>query len=77
VGFVDDGLTIKVVSGGADTNLRYWTNELHELEIGHDLPNIIYDLEVSNDYSAVVTGEGGWNGSAGASTTSPFLRKAT
>jgi WD40 repeat protein len=72
VGFVDDGLTIKVVSGGADTNLRYWTNELHELEIGHDLPNIIYDLEVSNDYSAVVTGEGGWNGSADADTLRIF-----
>jgi WD40 repeat protein len=68
VGFATDGAGgAGVVSGGNDSHLRNWTLELSQ-QIDRSLPNIIYDLDVSTDWNLVATGEGGWNGSAGADT---------
>jgi hypothetical protein len=70
VGFVADmEAGTYVVSGGADEHLRYWTLDLNQ-QVDHILPNIPYDLDVATDVagSIVVTGEGGWNGHAGADT---------
>jgi WD40 repeat protein len=67
VGFALAGATERIVSGGEDAQLRYWTPELSQ-EVARQVPNIIYDVDVSADRSLVVSGEGGWNGSAGADT---------
>lgn len=68
VGFAADGAgETRVVSGGEDSHLRSWTLELGQ-QIDRPVPNIIYDLDVSTDWNLVATGEGGWNGSAGAAT---------
>jgi WD40 repeat protein len=68
VGFAADGVgATRVVSGGDDSHLRNWTLELSQ-QVDRSLPNIIYDLDVSADGSLVASGEGGWNGSAGADT---------
>ena len=65
VGFVTDG----IVSGGEDAHLRYWNLELIEqVSQTQTLNHTIYDLEPSVDGSIVVTGEGGWNGSANSDT---------
>ena len=70
VGFVADmEAGTYVVSGGADEHLRYWTLGLNQ-QVDHILPNIPYDLDVATNVagSIVATGEGGWNGHAGADT---------
>jgi len=80
VGFVANGPgRTQVVSGGADTNLRYWDLDLTQdvdlvLDVvhDHDLPNIIYDLDVWTDEtetaSLLASSEGGWKGHAGSET---------
>jgi len=68
VGFVADGMGgTRVVSGGADAHLRNWTLDLSQ-QIDRSLANIIYVIDVSTDGYIVATGEGGWNGHAGAPT---------
>ncbi len=71
VGFIEDGMEVQVVSGGADGQLRYWTLDLNQPPVvDWSLPNIIYDIDVLTDdvsgASMVATGEGGWNGHAGS-----------
>jgi WD40 repeat protein len=72
VGFIEDGMEVQVVSGGADGQLRYWTLDLNQPPVfDWSLPNIIYDLDVLTEAggtSIVATGEGGWNGHAGSDT---------
>jgi WD40 repeat protein len=71
VGFAVDESTIRVVSGGADTHLRYWDLDLNVVA-DLDLPNIPYDIDVWIDdavsTSIVASSEGGWNGHAGSET---------
>ncbi len=68
VGFVADGFGgTRVVSGGADAHLRNWTLDLSQ-QIDRPLANIIYDVDVSTDGYSLASGEGGWNGHAGADT---------
>jgi len=80
VGIVANGPgVVRVVSGGADTNLRYWDLELTQdvdlvldVDHDHDLPNIIYDIDVWTDetktVSLLASSEGGWKGHAGSET---------
>jgi len=81
VGFVANGPGVVRVVSGADTNLRYWDLNLTQdddlvLDVDpdhdHDLPNIIYDLDVWTDenesMSLLATSEGGWKGHAGSET---------
>lgn len=69
VGFFADGT---VVSGGEDAWLRSWAVTPPALTPGlsWELDHIIYDVAVSAQSPFLVTGEGGWNGSA----NSPTLR---
>ena len=55
------------MSGGADAHLRNWTLDLSQ-QIDRPLANIIYDVDVSTDGYSLASGEGGWNGHAGADT---------
>jgi WD40 repeat protein len=75
VGFVEGVTDVQVVSGGADTHLRYWDLDLQPT-VDLVLPNIIYDIDVLTDdvigTSIVATGEGGWNGHAGSETLRIF-----
>jgi hypothetical protein len=69
VGFFADG---RVVSGGEDAYLRGWEWEdaapnLEE-RITQGLDHTIYDLAVWTHKPVVITGEGGWNGSANSDT---------
>lgn len=69
VGFFADGT---VLSGGEDARLRSWIVSSSGLNPGPGwhLDHMIYDIAVSAQEPIVVSGEGGWNGSA----NSPTLR---
>ena len=69
VGFVVDGAEVRVVSGGSDGHLRYWKLDPMKLDpmmevVDLALPNIPYDLDVSDDGGMyiVATGEGAGKG---------------
>jgi WD40 repeat protein len=69
VGFFPDST---VVSGGEDARLRSWTVVSSSLvsSLEQQLDHTVYDLAVSAHRPILITGEGGWNGSA----NSPTLR---